>query len=723
MPNQPNPDLLLANEFVRFTDRHVFLTGKAGTGKTTFLHDLKKDCPKRMIVTAPTGVAAINAGGVTLHSFFQLPFGPFVPGRETQDRGGQHRFSKVKLDIIRSLDLLVIDEISMVRADVLDSVDAALRRHRRSDSPFAGVQLLMIGDLCQLAPVVTENEKDILAAHYDSPYFFCSRALAGTALVTVELKQIYRQSDPRFIELLNRVRDNKLDAATLAELNRRCQPGFAPPDGHNSVVLSTHNRSADATNRNKLEALPARAFRFQAEVDGEFPEYMYPTDAVLELKVGAQVMFVRNDASPEKRYYNGKIGKITRIDEDIVFVKCPGDDRELGVGPLVWVNTRYMVDPDTKEIVETPVGKFEQYPLRLAWAITIHKSQGLTFERAVIDAQAAFAPGQVYVALSRCKSLEGMVLSSPLSAGSVRTDHKVQRFGEAAAQKPPSAGELLAAKIEYQRRLLHECFDFQALGVRIDRLVGLVAANEQVVKVLGADDLGSLARRWLSEVCAVGDRFGRQLAGIFAAAAGILPETDDRVLERIGKATGYFGEKLAALGEELSNIDIETDNKEIRKRANEAILATRKEAAIKLAGVRSCQTGFSPARYLREIAVAAIDFGAVKPQPVERRATDAAGEVGHAALFKALVAWRARKATEAGVPHHRILQQKALVQIAATLPRNSWELERIKGIGKRAGEKYAAELVALVSDFRLRPGLQVDCLPKGALGEITGDRR
>ncbi|MBM3275581.1 MAG: AAA family ATPase, partial [Candidatus Sericytochromatia bacterium] len=325
MSDKPNPDMQLADEFVRFTDRNVFLTGKAGTGKTTFLHNLKRDCPKRMIVTAPTGIAAINAGGMTLHSFFQIPFGPYVPGSATDDRGSLHRFNRDKVNIIRSLDLLVIDEISMVRADLLDSVDAALRRHRRSDLPFGGAQLLMIGDLCQLAPVVTGADRDILRAHYDSPYFFSSRSLARTDLVTIELQHIYRQSDSRFIELLNRVRDNKLDPTTLAELNRRYVPGFVPRDEEGYITLSTHNRGADAINRDKLGALPGRDHRFQAEVEGEFPEFMYPTEAVLDLKVGAQVMFVRNDSSPGKLYYNGKIGSVARIEDDLVHVKCPTD--------------------------------------------------------------------------------------------------------------------------------------------------------------------------------------------------------------------------------------------------------------------------------------------------------------------------------------------------------------------------------------------------------------
>ena len=314
-----NPQLRLAFEYVQYTGRHIFLTGKAGTGKTHFLHTLKSLSPKRMIVVAPTGVAAINAGGVTIHSFFQLPFGPILP--ETDPGGGPpagpYRFNRQKIDIIRSLDLLVIDEISMVRADLLDGVDAVLRRYRSGDRPFGGVQLLMIGDLQQLAPVVKSDEWEILRPHYETMFFFSSRALGRTRFVPIELKHIYRQSDPGFIDLLAKVRENRMTPDDLRTLNRRCDPVLAVEAPEGTITLTTHNFQARKINAARLAALPGREQRFQARVEGEFPDYAFPTDADLVLKPGAQVMFVKNDGSPEKRYFNGKIGRLNGMGREM----------------------------------------------------------------------------------------------------------------------------------------------------------------------------------------------------------------------------------------------------------------------------------------------------------------------------------------------------------------------------------------------------------------------
>jgi ATP-dependent exoDNAse (exonuclease V) alpha subunit len=369
-----NHELQLANDFVQYTGCNIFLTGKAGTGKTTFLHNLHKNSAKRMIITAPTGVAAINAGGVTLHSFFQLPFGPFVPGSETYEHNKQRgfRFSKEKRRIIQSLDLLVIDEISMVRADLLDAVDAVLRRHRRNNQPFGGVQLLVIGDLHQLSPVAKQNEWGLLQQHYESVYFFSSKAIGLTELLTIELRHIYRQSDAGFIRLLNRVRDNRLDESSMADLNQRYIQGFTPGEDQGYITLSTHNRSAESINQTRLGNLSKKEYRFKAEISGDFPEHIYPTLATLVLKEGAQVMFVRNDPCAEKLYYNGKIGKITKFSGKNISVICPGDHQEIVVEPIIWENVKYTMNKDNTEIEEEIIGKFRQYPMKLAWAITIH---------------------------------------------------------------------------------------------------------------------------------------------------------------------------------------------------------------------------------------------------------------------------------------------------------------------------------------------------------------
>nr|VFJ47772.1 MAG: UvrD-like helicase C-terminal domain-containing protein [Candidatus Kentron sp. FM]VFJ48866.1 MAG: UvrD-like helicase C-terminal domain-containing protein [Candidatus Kentron sp. FM]VFK11282.1 MAG: UvrD-like helicase C-terminal domain-containing protein [Candidatus Kentron sp. FM] len=593
----PNPELQLANDFVRYTNRNIFLTGKAGTGKTTFLRGLKGNSHKRMVITAPTGVAAINAGGATLHSFFQVPLGPFVPGSEGFERH-QFRFSKKKRELLKNLDLLVIDEISMVRADLLDGVDAVLRRYRPSPLPFGGVQLLMIGDLHQLSPVVKPNDWAILGQYYDSPYFFSSNALGQAELVTIELKHIYRQSDSYFIELLNRVRDNTLDADTLARINQRYIPDFSPPDGEDYITLTTHNNTANDRNESKLDALTGKRHRFRAKIEGDFPEHSYPTLATLELKPAAQVMFVRNDVSPERRYFNGKIGKVTRIAKDKIHVKCPEDDEAIVVEETTWDNIDYKLDPETGRISEDIVGTFQQYPLRLAWAITIHKSQGLTFERAIIDAGAAFAHGQVYVALSRCKTLEGVVLYSPLSARAVKTDGTVSRFVADIAGNPPSREGLDAAKVSYQQRLLIECFDFRALGMELDRLIALLTENPKTLALSGAEDIHELEPVVREEIVAVGGRFERQLRRLFAA--NTLPESDGAIRERVTKASVYFRGKLdAGLVPFVRDVRIDTKNKALDKKARQTLELLEEEIRLKRAVLVACKGGFRAAAYLR----------------------------------------------------------------------------------------------------------------------------
>src|SRR5438093_2381756 len=392
-----NPQLELAFEYVRNTGKNIFLTGKAGTGKTTFLHQIKEESSKRMVVTAPTGVAAINAGGMTLQSFFRLPMGLHLPDA-SRDVNNQLRFSRDKIQLLCTLDLLVIDEISMVRADLLDAVDDVLRRYREDSRAFGGVQLLMIGDLYQLPPVVKPEDWELLRPHYVTPYFFGSLALQRTDMVAIELKHIFRQSDRRFIDLLDKVRNNQIDAGVLEKLNSRYVPGFQPDVKDAYVTLTSHNASSCDLNAQRLGSLPERLRRFKAKIVGDFSETAYPTEETLEFKKGAQVMFVRNDLAPEKRYFNGKIGKITRFGADEIFVRCKGEREDIVVTPVEWQNIKYSINEETKEIKEDVLGTFTQYPLKLAWVITIHKSQGLTFDRLIIDARSAFGHGPGSVA-------------------------------------------------------------------------------------------------------------------------------------------------------------------------------------------------------------------------------------------------------------------------------------------------------------------------------------
>ena len=456
-----NKELRNAWEFAEHTGISIFLTGKAGTGKTTFLKALKEHSTKRIIVVAPTGVAAINAGGVTIHSFFQLPLSPYVPGTTFKDR---YDFGKEKRRIIRTLDMLVIDEISMVRSDLLDAIDNVLRRYRDPTLPFGGVQLLMIGDLHQLTPVVTPRDEELLRPYYDTPYFFGSHALQQTSYVTIQLTHVYRQQDQVFIDILNHVRDGVPTAEDLARLNARCKPMFIPKPEEGYIRLTTHNRMADSYNDNALHKLPGKRYVFKAEIEKEFPESSYPADVNLELKQGAQVMFIKNDPSPSHLYYNGRIGHVVGFEEGKIVVKCPGDDYTISVEPAEWENTRYAINEETKVIEPQVLGVFRQYPLRLAWAITIHKSQGLTFEHAIIDASASFASGQVYVALSRCKSLEGLVLASQIQPRNIIGDARVNDYiARQQTEAEKSIEALPALKEEYYRTQLYDLFNFMPL--------------------------------------------------------------------------------------------------------------------------------------------------------------------------------------------------------------------------------------------------------------------
>ncbi|MGI6242165.1 MAG: helix-turn-helix domain-containing protein [Prevotella sp.] len=456
-----NNELREAWDFVEHTGTSIFLTGKAGTGKTTFLKAVKEHSSKRMIVVAPTGVAAINAGGVTIHSFFQLPLSPYVPGTSIRDR---YNFGKEKRRIIRTLDMVVIDEISMVRSDLLDAIDFVLRRYRDQTKPFGGVQLLMIGDLQQLTPVVTPQDEEMLRNYYDTPYFFGSKALQQINYVTIQLTHVYRQQDQAFINILNHIRDGKVLPEDIVNLNKRYNPTFIPKAEEGYIRLTTHNRMADSYNETELRKLGGKRYVYKAEIKDTFPEYSYPADVELELKQGAQVMFIKNDASGSHRYYNGRIGRVVNIGEDFIDVLCTGDREPIRVEPQEWENTKYVINERTKVIEPQVQGVFRQYPLRLAWAITIHKSQGLTFEHAIIDAGLSFASGQVYVALSRCKSLEGLVLASPIGESNIINDHRVADYishqQEAAEQ---SIRELPNLKEEYFRYQLLDLFDFSAL--------------------------------------------------------------------------------------------------------------------------------------------------------------------------------------------------------------------------------------------------------------------
>lgn len=605
-----NQKLLFVEDLVLHTDAHIFLTGRAGTGKTTFLKSLPSKTHKRMIVVAPTGVAAINAGGQTIHSFFQLPFGPQIP--EGVRITGQHsdkeqaaQFQKIrgaKLKIMRTLDLLIIDEISMVRADVLDAVDAVLRRARRSSRPFGGVQVLMIGDVHQLAPVAKPDEWEVLAPYYKTVYFFGSYVLQRTDYLCVELDHIYRQHDQDFITLLNKVRDNQMDADCIRLLNSRYIPDFKPAEGY--ITLTTHNAQADEINDTRLRALKSKSLHFKADITGTFPTHLYPTKEDLELKIGAQVMFVKNDPNPEKAYYNGKIGKLTGYNDDTgeLEVTC-GHDR-IFVSSVTWQNMDYTLNDETKEIEEKEIGNFTQIPLRLAWAVTIHKSQGLTFDKLIVDAQQSFAHGQVYVALSRCTSLEGLVLKTKICSHALVNDGIVNYFVEQMPEKEPSEEKVNLLRSEYELTTILELIDFQEIYRTTGRLAKVVLDHRMLFDGEMLQRVVRLRDGVKNELVDIQTRFESQVRKLHDAA----PYAENPVLqERLRKGSAYFREHLKALADGLSGLAYKTSNKTVNEQLSEALTQLQEEVFVKLGCLENCEKEFSTDLYRKTKVVKLLE--------------------------------------------------------------------------------------------------------------------
>jgi tRNA uridine 5-carbamoylmethylation protein Kti12 len=699
-----NTPLTIASEFVHHTNKNIFLTGKAGTGKTTFLHNLKKTLPKRMAIVAPTGVAAINAGGVTIHSFFQLPFGPHIPG-SISSSASIHKFNRERINLIKSLDLLVIDEISMVRADMLDAIDEVLRRYKDRTRPFGGVQLLMIGDLHQLSPVIKDEDWNVLKPYYDTVYFFSSRSLLQTKPVRIELTHIYRQSDTDFIALLNRIRENKLDAETLETLNERFVPDFKPADDEGYITLTTHNATAQQINAVKLQEIQEKTSTFEALVTGEFPAYSYPTELSLSVKVGAQVMFVKNDPSREKLFYNGKIGQISSITDDTIYVKCKGDYQEIEVGPEEWKNVKYTLNPVTKEIDEEILGSFTQYPLKLAWAITIHKSQGLTFDKAIIDASASFAHGQVYVALSRCKSFEGMVLSTKIGVASVKTDGTVAAYSRDASDNQPDSQLLSNAKIEFQKSLLFELFDFRELRTNLLQLKRILDENAPLMSPSALEIVKPIQQEAEREIFLVADKFRNQLNQL--SGEGVLPEEDEPLNSRIQKAAAYFLDKMnVVLNAEISGLVIETDNAAIRKTAAQALENLQKALFVKQSCIKTALNGFHSINFMQAKANADIDFKAKPITPATSKALPARKGIAHGKLYDELNIWRNDVAAENHVLDYMVLPIKTMLEITEHMPRTPKQLANINGIGKAKLAKYGEEILDIVKLYCKKNGIE-----------------
>lgn len=698
-----NEKIEMLNRFVQNTDVHIFLTGKAGTGKTTFLRNLAINTYKRMVIVAPTGVAAINAGGVTIHSFFQLPFGPIVPDIATVAKSlpatglNTQKINKTKLKIMRSLDLLVIDEISMVRADLLDAVDTVLRRARRNNKAFGGVQLLMIGDIQQLAPVARPNEWELLQPYYKSVYFFDSLVLQKNPYICIELDHIYRQNDGAFIEILNQVRNNCLDTRNLEILNSRYLPNFNPHDNEGYITLTTHNYQADDINETKLKAIKSKTLTFTATIEGIFPENAYPTKETLDLKVGAQVMFVKNDPSAEKQYYNGKIGKIISYNEDEgLMVQCDNDI--INVEPVKWQNFEYTLNEETNEIEEKEIGSFTQIPLKTAWAITIHKSQGLTFDKVILNAEMAFAHGQVYVALSRCTSLEGLVLKAKMSRNVLFNDNTINSYVEKIPSLEPDEKQLVREEWNFYREMILELFTFNELELHINRLAKVIRENDNIFDRTTVDKIAEHRQSFRFEIIDVSNKFFRQVESIFFNIENS-NDTDipnfSFLQERVKKASSYFFEKLNVL-ENIGDIIHETDNKTVNTSVKEILNQIKEILFVKTACLNSTRNGFDVERYLEIKNKKTVEAEGLKSSKLKSKSVDKKDKP----LMDKLMWWCEMKATELGMEEYRILPKSVVTEIAKKKPVSIKELKEISKLGPTRIKSFGADIINIVLEFQ-----------------------
>ena len=691
-----NPELELAIQFIEKTDRNLFITGKAGTGKTTFLHKIKQESLKRMVIVAPTGVAAINAKGVTIHSFFQMPFGPILPN-QIANTNQQRKFSKTKIDIIKSLDLIIIDEISMVRADLLDGIDQVMRRYKNRNKVFGGAQILMIGDLQQLAPVVKPHEWSLLQQYYNTVYFFSSKAYQEANVVSIELKHIYRQKNEDFIKILNEIRTNTLSDASAEILNKNYNPSFSPTKEEGYITLTTHNNRANLINDSELNKLKIKSTFFKAEISGKFSENAYPNAERLELKVGAQVMFLKNDSSTDKRYYNGKIGIITAISKETVTVQCPNEPDEIVTEKETWSNINYSINEETKAIKEEMIGAFSQIPLRLAWAITIHKSQGLTFERAIIDAEASFAHGQTYVALSRCTSLEGLVLKTPITSSAIINDNTVSIFNESVEENHPDESILNESEKHFQLNLISEILDYQPLLYPITRLIDIFYSNRTSIKGDVIDHLQTIKDDGIVALMKISNGFKNQLNTL--SEDDVLPENSSKIQERFIKAITYFlNTTKNSIQKPIDTITFSTDNKAVKKDFSKQFDSLQEKLEEKLFALQKMVKGFKVQEYLQVRANAVLQ----KTEPIKKKKVASKRDPILALKLREL---RDDIAKSLEIAHFQIFTQETLYALCDDLPRTEKELLKVVGMGKTRVTKYGEEILETIKVYCKENGI------------------
>jgi hypothetical protein len=703
----------LAFGFVTETSENIFLTGKAGTGKTTFLKYLKDHCAKNIVVAAPTGVAAINAGGVTLHSLFQLPFHPFLPTHNhKEDLLGKLKFTRQRQQLLRKMELLVIDEISMVRADVMDAIDCILRSVRRNHAaPFGGVQLLCIGDLYQLPPVAQHHEWSILQEYYPSPFFFDSMVIREQMPVLIELNKIYRQKEDSFVRLLNKVRNNAMDEDDFEDLHMRYKPGFRPERDENFITLTSHNKQADLINTTELERLFSAAFSYQADVEGDFPENLYPVEASLVLKEGAQVMFLKND-NVQKRYFNGKIGVVKSLDENII-VDCDGVD--IVVGKETWENTRYTLNRTDGKLEQESLGSFSQYPLRLAWAITIHKSQGLTFEKVMIDAGAAFSSGQVYVALSRCTALEGIVLLSKIPPAAIYSNEHVVKGQQALTHRGSLVERFAGARQVFTQQLLEEIFSFTDINTALSHLLYNLKKQHEKFNAGGIEWAMEFNQQFLSDR-AVGLKFNGHIA-LMMKEEGVI-EQNIPLQKRITDAANHFEKRLADSLMQLKSHPLLTEHKEAADLVNEALQETALAIYTAHYYVTYCKQSFEIVSFLKHKLNFALprfnisSYASGKKQVIT--------DTENTELFETLKRWRDMACEESNLPIYMVANIQTLKELSTYLPMNKKDLMKIAGFGKAKTEKYGDEILEAIEGYCSRRGLasNIDAKPGNTLKEV-----
>lgn len=697
----------LAYRFVTETSENIFLTGKAGSGKTTFLKFLKENCSKNIIVAAPTGVAAINAGGVTLHSLFQLPFHPFLPTKSHKDELlAKIRFNKQRQQLLRKMELLVIDEISMVRCDTLDAIDAILRSVRRNfNTSFGGVQLLCIGDLHQLPPVAQRHEWNILEEYYSSPFFFDSNVIKEQMPLLIELDKVYRQKDDSFVALLNKVRNNQMDADDFRDLHLRYDPSFRPSQDEKYITLTSHNNQADVINNRELQKLAGATFMYDAVIEGEFPENTYPAEGSLILKTGAQVMFLKNDV--QKRYFNGKIGVVRSLDDDEIMVECDGIN--ILVLPETWENNRYVLNRSDGKLEQETLGTFTQFPLRLAWAITIHKSQGLTFDKVMIDAGAAFSSGQVYVALSRCTSLDGIVLLSKIHSEAIYSNPNVIKGHNALTHKGSLAERFAGARQIFTMQLLEEIFSFHEIASVIELLHSKINENKEKLNKEALEWIKNLGTTFSTDKTN-GIKFIRKIGDLMREESVV--EKNEVLQRRINDAATHFHPRFTALQNSVQNHPLITEHKEVATILNEFLSQLILSLHLENYFLEYCKQPFSVTTFLQHKLKYAQPRFHITCYATGK--VQAVSDVPNGLLYEELKRWRNDVCDKTGLPIYIVANQATLKEIATYLPLTKKDLLLISGFGKAKVDKYGVEIISFVENHCRTYDIETNMAAKSA---------